>query len=137
MKKEIYSIALIIALISVENAYAKPSSSPDGCATVNSNGSVTYNGQTFDNEAAFFESLFNRSGYPFESSYINNSFVSQTDIQGEPETPTVFREEQPDGSVKVTDVEGNVHFEGKRIYTVEEANLVAKPTGNTIRIKYR
>ncbi len=41
------------------------------------------------------------------------------------------------GSVKVTDSEGNVHFEGKRIYTIDEANLVAKPTGNTIRIKYR
>ena len=25
----------------------------------------------------------------------------------------------------------------KRIYTIDEANLVAKPTGNTIRIKYR
>ena len=25
----------------------------------------------------------------------------------------------------------------KSIYTIEEANAVAKPTGNTVRIKYR
>ena len=29
------------------------------------------------------------------------------------------------------------NYKGKRIYTIEEANAVAKPTGNTIRIKYR
>ena len=60
-------------------------------------------------------------------------------LQGEalPETPPEIRETLPDGSIKVTDAEGNVHFEGKRIYTIDEANLVAKPTGNTVRIKYR
>ena len=35
-------------------------------------------------------------------------------------------------------MKGNlISLKGKRIYTLEEANLVAKPTGNTIRIKYR
>ncbi len=28
-------------------------------------------------------------------------------------------------------------YKGKRIYTIDEANAVAKPTGNTVRIKYR
>ncbi len=67
-------------------------------------------------------------------------YASVTDmLQGValPETPPEIRETLPDGSIKVTDAEGNVHFEGKRIYTIDEANLVAKPTGNTVRIKYR
>ncbi|MBR1914967.1 MAG: leucine-rich repeat protein [Alphaproteobacteria bacterium] len=31
----------------------------------------------------------------------------------------------------------SLNYKGKRIYTIDEANRVAKPTGNTIRIKYR
>ncbi len=31
----------------------------------------------------------------------------------------------------------NGNYIKKRIYTIDEANLVAKPTGNTVRIKYR
>ena len=43
-----------------------------------------------------------------------------------------------DGSYTLYDGDGNViGFEGKRIYTIEEANQVTKPTGNTVRIKYR
>ena len=54
-----------------------------------------------------------------------------------PETPPEIRETLPDGSIKVTDAEGNVHFEGKRIFTIEEANLVSKPTGNTVKLRYK
>ena len=32
---------------------------------------------------------------------------------------------------------GTPNYIKKRIYTIDEANRVAKPTGNTIRIKYR
>lgn len=41
-----------------------------------------------------------------------------------------------DGSVKVIDPDGKVHYEGKRIYTLEEANEVVGKT-NRFRIRYR
>ncbi len=66
-------------------------------------------------------------------------YASVTDmLQGValPETPPEIRETLPDGSIKVTDAEGNVHFEGKRIYTIEEANTVAGTT-NHVKIRYR
>lgn len=45
---------------------------------------------------------------------------------------------QKDGSYMLVDANGKITgYKGKRIYTIDEANLVAKPTGNTIRIKYR
>ena len=45
---------------------------------------------------------------------------------------------QKDGSYSVVDVNGNlVGFKGKRIYTVGEANLVSKPTGNTVKLRYK
>ncbi|MBR1915211.1 MAG: hypothetical protein IJ830_02055 [Alphaproteobacteria bacterium] len=50
--------------------------------------------------------------------------------------PAIIREEQPDGSVKITDAEGNVRYEGKRIYTIEEANAVAGDK-NRVSIRYR
>jgi len=50
---------------------------------------------------------------------------------------TSIRTELVDGSTKVIDAEGNIHYEGKRIYTVEEATEVVKPTGNTFKIRYR
>ncbi|MBR1914871.1 MAG: hypothetical protein IJ830_00320 [Alphaproteobacteria bacterium] len=60
--------------------------------------------------------------------YTDNSFI-----------PTTTKEyNEKDGSYTIKDAEGNIiGYKGKRIYTIEEANLVAKPTGNTIRIKYR
>ena len=47
------------------------------------------------------------------------------------------QETNPDGSLSIYRNGEFVGFKNKRIYTVEEANLVAKPTGNTVRIKYR
>ncbi|MBR1915522.1 MAG: leucine-rich repeat domain-containing protein [Alphaproteobacteria bacterium] len=41
-------------------------------------------------------------------------------------------------TTSIYDENGNlISLKGKRIYTIEEANAVAKPTGNTVRIKYR
>ena len=37
---------------------------------------------------------------------------------------------------KLSDI-GTPNYIKKRIYTIDEANRVAKPTGNTVRIKYR
>ena len=47
------------------------------------------------------------------------------------------QETNPDGSLSIYRNGEFVGYKNKRIYTVEEANLVAKPTGNTVRIKYR
>lgn len=44
----------------------------------------------------------------------------------------------PDGSSILYNEDGTIKgYKGKRIYTIDEANQVTKPTGNTVRIKYR
>ena len=41
-------------------------------------------------------------------------------------------------TTSIYDENGNlISLKGKRIYTIEEANALTKPTGNTVRIKYR
>jgi len=52
-------------------------------------------------------------------------------------TPEPTRINLPDGSTKVIDAEGNVHYEGKRIYTIQEANEVSAPTGNRVSLRYK
>ena len=43
-----------------------------------------------------------------------------------------------DGSYNIYDEEGKIiGFKGKRIYTVDEATLLAKPQGNTFKLRYR
>ena len=43
-----------------------------------------------------------------------------------------------DGSYTIYDKDGNIiGFKGKRIYTVDEATLLAKPQGNTFTLRYR
>ena len=44
---------------------------------------------------------------------------------------------QADGSVALYRDGKLVGFRGKRIYTVEEAALVSKDTGNTIKLRYK
>lgn len=45
---------------------------------------------------------------------------------------------QEDGSYSIVDANGNViGFKSKRIYTVEEATKLSKPTGNTIKLRYK
>ena len=44
----------------------------------------------------------------------------------------------PDGSYNIYDADGNIiGYRGKRIYTVEEATKLSKPTGNTFRLRYK
>ncbi|MBR2299912.1 MAG: hypothetical protein IJ870_05005, partial [Alphaproteobacteria bacterium] len=43
-----------------------------------------------------------------------------------------------DGSTTYFDDDGNVaYYKGKRIYTIEEANAVTKPQGNTFKLRYK
>ncbi|MBR2300297.1 MAG: leucine-rich repeat protein [Alphaproteobacteria bacterium] len=43
-----------------------------------------------------------------------------------------------DGSTTYFDDDGNVaYYTGKRIYTIEEANAVTKPAGNTFKLRYK
>lgn len=43
-----------------------------------------------------------------------------------------------DGSYTLRNADGKlIGFKGKRIYTVEEATLLAKPNGNTFKLRYR
>ena len=52
--------------------------------------------------------------------------------------PSRLQEKHADGSVTIYNADGTIKgFKNKRIYTIDEANAVAKPTGNTVRIKYR
>ena len=50
--------------------------------------------------------------------------------------PQSQRFELSDGSTKIIDADGKVHYEGKRIYTVDEANQVAGKV-NRVSIRYR
>ena len=50
--------------------------------------------------------------------------------------PQSQRFELSDGSTKIIDADGKVHYEGKRIYTIDEANAVAGTT-NHVKIRYR
>ena len=44
----------------------------------------------------------------------------------------------PDGSTTYFDDDGNIiGYKGKRIYTIDEATLVSKPTGNTFKLRYK
>jgi len=141
MKKVLYYIILMAILISVKNAYAippivvepEPGNGVGSCATVNPNGTITYGNTDYENETAFFNALTNGIGYPFEASYANNSFVPQE----EPEPTTTREYNEADGSYTIKDSEGNViGFEGKRIYTVGEANLVSGKV-NTVKLRYK
>lgn len=52
--------------------------------------------------------------------------------------PTTTMQQNTDGSYTIKDADGNIiGFRGKRIYTVEEAALVSKDTGNTIKLRYK
>ena len=50
---------------------------------------------------------------------------------------TSTRTQLTDGSTRVVDADGKVHYEGKRIYTPAEAAAVVKPIDNTFKIRYR
>ena len=63
-------------------------------------------------------------------------------------TQSSYTRKNSDGSTTVYDANNKttsiydenvnlISLKGKRIYTIEEANALTKPTGNTVRIKYR
>jgi len=54
-----------------------------------------------------------------------------------PSRSTSTRIDLPDGSTKVIDADGKIHYEGKRIYTLKEANEVSAPTGNRVSLRYQ
>ncbi len=60
-------------------------------------------------------------------------------IFGQPDSSgdSTNRTQLSDGSYRIVDENGKVRYEGKRIYTLKEANEVAKSTGNTVKIRYR
>ncbi|MBR6327738.1 MAG: leucine-rich repeat domain-containing protein [Alphaproteobacteria bacterium] len=82
-------------------------------------------------EAYFNQAEFNENDiwYPMKEKatlYISNSDGSVDMYQYAPDgSVAIYR----DGQLKA--------YKGKRIYTIDEANAVTKPTGNTVRIKYR
>ena len=63
--------------------------------------------------------------------------AGDTVLASYPAKDTSIRETQPDGSVKITSADGKVHYEGKRIYTIKEANEVSAPTGNRVSLRYK
>ena len=63
-------------------------------------------------------------------------------LQGEtlPETPpeTTHLVQNADGSTTIYNADGSIKgFKGKRIYTVQEAEMLSKETGNTFKIRYK
>jgi len=47
-------------------------------------------------------------------------------------------EQNPDGSYTIYNPDGSIKgFKGKRIYTVQEAEMLSKPVGNTIKLRYK
>ena len=50
--------------------------------------------------------------------------------------PQSTRTQLADGSTRVVDPDGKIHYEGKRIYTIDEVNEVAGKT-NSVKIRYR
>ena len=76
----------------------------------------------------------------FNASVINydgKRYGSLEDLYNGNALPSITRQEQGDGSFAVYKDGVFVGYKGKRIYTMEEANRVTKPTGNTFKIKYR
>ena len=63
-------------------------------------------------------------------------------LQGEalPETPpeTTHSVQNTDGSTTIYNADGSIKgFKGKKIYTVQEAEMLSKETGNTFKIRYK
>jgi len=55
-----------------------------------------------------------------------------------PSTPTTTSVQNADGSYTIYDENGKIiGFKGKKIYTIEEATLLSKPTGNQLKIRYK
>ena len=76
----------------------------------------------------------------FNASVINydgKRYGSLDDLYNGNALPSITRQEQGDGSFAVYKDGVFVGYKGKRIYTMEEANRVTKPTGNVFKIKYR
>ena len=76
----------------------------------------------------------------FNASVINydgKRYGSLEDLYNGNALPSITRQEQGDGSFAVYKDGVFAGYKGKRIYTMEEANRVTKPTGNVFKIKYR
>ena len=69
--------------------------------------------------------------------YDGKRYASLEDLYNGNALPSITHEEQGDGSFAVFKDGEFVGYKGKRIYTIDEANAVAKPTGNRVSIKYR
>lgn len=65
-------------------------------------------------------------------------YASLSDLFAGNALPSTQEIHNSDGSITLKDADGNIiGFKNKKIYTINEATSVAKPVGNTIRIKYR
>ncbi len=68
--------------------------------------------------------------------YVNALLGITIEDEQRANAPQSQRFELSDGSTKIIDADGKVHYEGKRIYTIEEANQVAGKV-NRVSIRYR
>ncbi len=93
--------------------------------------------KTLKNDQLIGEEIYGNERYCDDEDYCalkwvvvsTNNYAQDTNI----------KEYNPDdGSYTIKDENGNIiGFEGKRIYTIDEANAVTKPMGNTVSIRYR
>jgi len=68
--------------------------------------------------------------------YVANNEVIGTYVVSTPGPTKVYNEK--DGSYTIYDKDNNIiGYEGKRIYTIQEANQVSAPTGNRVSLKYK
>ncbi|MBR2300265.1 MAG: leucine-rich repeat domain-containing protein [Alphaproteobacteria bacterium] len=64
-------------------------------------------------------------------------YASLEDLYAGNPMPSIEEIEQSDGSYKVYKDGVFIGYKNKRIYTVEEASKLSKPTGNTFRLRYK
>ncbi|MBR2299955.1 MAG: leucine-rich repeat domain-containing protein [Alphaproteobacteria bacterium] len=64
-------------------------------------------------------------------------YASLEDLYADNALPSIEEIEQVDGSLAIYKDGKFIGFKGKRIYTVEEAEKVSKPSGNTFRLRYK
>jgi len=58
--------------------------------------------------------------------------------QDEGNGSSTVMEKNADGSYTIYNPDGSIKgFKGKRIYTVQEAEMLSKPVGNTIKLRYK
>ena len=87
-----------------------------------------------DCEAYYIED--ENGNYSECSSFVNALLGITIEDEQRANAPQSQRFELSDGSTKIIDADGKVHYEGKRIYTVDEANQVAGKV-NRVSIRYR